>query len=218
MSKLEYAQRAAAALAYLVLHQQDSVGLVTFDSEIRSLVRASSNPSHLKEHSARHGSGSRPSERPSIGPIFHDLAERLKKRGIVIVLSDLFDDVDAMMAGLKHLRHRRHEVIVMHVLDPAEVDFPFDRTDAVPRPGAIARRAGRAARPAARPIWPSSAAISARLQAGCRAQAIDYVPLRTDQSLEVVLSSYLASRGRVRVVDERSPGHSSGRVYANDAE
>ena len=126
MSKLEYAQRAAAALAYLVLHQQDSVGLVAFDSEIRSLVRASSNPSHLKQllHVMEGASAER---KTSLAPIFHDLAERLKKRGIVIVLSDLFDDVDALLAGLKHLRHRRHEVIVMHVLDPAEMDFPFER-------------------------------------------------------------------------------------------
>ena len=64
----------------------------------------------------------------STGPIFHDLAERFKKRGIVIVFSDLFDDVDTMMAGLKHFRHRRHEVILMHVLDPAELEFPFQQT------------------------------------------------------------------------------------------
>ncbi len=125
-SKLEYAQRAAATLAYLVLHQQDSVGLVAFDGEIRSLVRASSNPSHLKQilHVMEGVSAER---KTSIGPIFHDLAERLKKRGIVIVLSDLFDDVEVILTGLKHLRHRRHEVIAMHVLDPAEMDFPFER-------------------------------------------------------------------------------------------
>ena len=69
-----------------------------------------------------------PAERKTAsGAIFHDLAERFKKRGIVVVLSDLFDDVDAMLAGLKHFRHRRHEVILMHVLDPAEMDFPFQQ-------------------------------------------------------------------------------------------
>jgi uncharacterized protein (DUF58 family) len=191
-SKLEYAQRAAATLAYLVLHQQDSVGLVAFDSEIRSLVRASSNPSHLKQilHVLERASAER---KTSLGPIFHDLAERLKKRGIVIVLSDLFDDIEVLLTGLKHLRHRRHEVIVMHVLDPAEMDFPFERItlfrgleqlpDVLAEPRAL-RKAylaefGRYLR---------------KLQAGCRAQAIDYVPLRTDQPLEVVLSRYLASR------------------------
>jgi uncharacterized protein (DUF58 family) len=192
LSKLDYARRAAATLAYLVLHQQDSVGLVAFDSEIRSLVRASSNPSHLKQilHVMEGASAER---KTSLGPIFHDLAERLKKRGIVIVFSDLFDDVEALLAGLKHLRHRRHEVIVMHVLDPAEMDFPFERItlfrgleqlpDVLAEPRAL-RKAylaefGRYLR---------------KLQAGCRAQAIDYVPMRTDQPLEVVLSRYLASR------------------------
>ncbi len=183
---------AAAALAYLVLHQQDSVGLTTFDGEIRKLVRPSSNPSHLND--ILHVMEESPAERKtSLGPIFHDLAERLKKRGIVIVLSDLFDDVEAMMAGLKHLRHRRHEVVLMHVLDPAEVDFPFDSVtlfhgledlpDVLADPPAL-RRAYQA----------EFARYRRRLQAGCRALAIDYVPLRTDQSLEVTLSSYLASR------------------------
>jgi uncharacterized protein (DUF58 family) len=193
MSKLQYAQRAAAALAYLVLHQQDSVGLVAFDSEIRSFVRASSNPSHLKE--ILHVMESLKADRKtSTGPIFHDLAERLKKRGIVIVISDLLDDVDVMMAGLKHLRHRRHEVIVLHVLDPAEVSFPFDqlamfrgleqKSDVLVEPRAL-RKAYLA----------EFGHYLRKLQAGCRAQAIDYVPMQTDQSLEVVLSSYLASRG-----------------------
>jgi uncharacterized protein (DUF58 family) len=193
MSKLHYAKRAAAALAYLVLHQQDSVGLVVFDSEIRTLVRASSNPSRLKEllHVME---GATAERKTSTGPIFHDLAERLKKRGIVIVLSDLFDNLEAMMTGLKHLRHRRHEVILMHVLDPAEVEFPFDEItlfrgleklpDVLVEPKAL-RRAYLA----------EFARYLHQLKTGCRAQSIDYVLLRTDQSLEVVLSSYLASRG-----------------------
>lgn len=100
MSKLEYAQCASAALAYLILQQQDSVGLVTFDREIRSLIRPSGNPSRLKE--ILQVMQNSPAERKTaIGPIFHDLAERFKRRGIVIVLSDLFDDVEAMMTGLR---------------------------------------------------------------------------------------------------------------------
>ena len=127
MSKLEYAQCIAASLAYLVLQQQDSVGMVTFDQEVRALVRASSNPSHLKQllHVMEVAAAER---KTATGPIFHDLAERLKKRGIVVILSDLFDNVPSILAGLKHFRHRRHEVIIFHVLDPAELDFPFQRT------------------------------------------------------------------------------------------
>jgi uncharacterized protein (DUF58 family) len=193
LSKLEYAQCAAAALAYLILHQQDSVGLVTFDREIRSLVRASSNPSHLKQllHVMEQAAAER---KTATGPIFHDLAERLKKRGIVIVLSDLFDDVDSMMTGLKHFRHRRHEVVLMHVLDPAELDFPFEQITLFrgleQLPDVLAEPRGLR-----KAYLAEFGRYLRKLKAGCRMHGIDYVPMRTDQSLEVVLSSYLASRG-----------------------
>ena len=192
LSKLEYAKCAAASLAYLILHQQDSAGLVTFDREIRSLLRASSNPSHMKElvHVMEESAAE---HKTATGAIFHDLAERFKKRGIVVVLSDLFDDVDSMMAGLKHFRHRRHEVILLHVLDPAELEFPFQQItlfkgleqlpDVLVEPRAL-RKAyleefGRFVR---------------KIKKGCRMHRMDYVQMRTDQSLEVALSSYLASR------------------------
>jgi len=192
MSKLEYARCAAAALAYLILQQQDSVGLVTFDNEVRAIMRPSSNPSHLKQllHLMEE---SVPERKTNTGPIFHDLAERFKKRGIVVILSDLFDDVDSMTAGLKHFRHRRHEVILMHVLDPAELDFPFQHTtlfegleqlpEVIVEPRAL-RKA----------YLDQFGQYVRRLQKGCRAHQIDYVLLRTDQPLDVVLSSYLASR------------------------
>ena len=192
MSKLEYAQCMAASLAYLVLEQQDSVGLATFDSELRALVRPSSSPSHLKQllHVM---SESVPARKTAIGAIFHGLAERFKKRGVVVVISDLFDNVPAMIAGLKHFRHRRHEVIVFHVLDPAELDFPFQRTtlfkglEALPEVladpltvrKAYLREFGR---------------FLHEVRQGCRERQIDYVQLRTDQPLDVALSAYLASR------------------------
>ncbi len=192
MSKLEYAQCLAAALAYLVLQQQDSVGLVTFDREVRALVRPSSNPSHLKQllHVMEHAVAERKTQ---TGPIFHDLAERLKKRGIVLILSDLFDDVASIMAGLKHFRHRRHEVILMHVLDPAELEFPFRNMtmfkgleqlpDVLADPKAL------------RDAYLSEfAAFVQRIKKGCREHHIDYVQVRTDQNLDVVLCTYLASR------------------------
>jgi len=192
LSKLEYAQCVAASLSYLILQQQDSVGLVTFDDEIRSLVRASGNPSHLKQILAVM-ENSRPERKTQTGPIFHDLAERLKRRGLALILSDLFDDVPAMMAGLKHFRHRRHEVVVFQVLDPAELDFPFRQTtlfrgmeqlpDVLTDPRAL-RRA----------YLDEFGKFLQAVRKGCRAQRIDYVLLRTDQSLEIALSSYLASR------------------------
>ena len=193
MPKLEYAQCAAAALSYLVLHQQDSVGLATFDHEIRALVRPSSNPSHIKQllHVMEQ---TRAERKTSTGAIFHELAERFKKRGIVVVMSDLFDDVDSMLAGLKHFRHRRHEVILMHVLDPAELEFPFQHATLVrgleQLPEVLVEP--RALRKA---YLAEFERYLHRLKRGCRMHRIDHVLLRTDQSLEVALSSYLASRG-----------------------
>jgi uncharacterized protein (DUF58 family) len=193
MSKLEYAQCAAASLAYLILHQQDSVGLVTFDDEIRALVRASSNPSNM-EQLVHVMEESVPQRKTATGAIFHQLAERLKKRGIIVVLSDLFDDVDAMMAGLKHLRYRRHEVVLLQVLDPAELDFPFRQPtlfrgleqlpDVLAEPGSLRRAYLR-----------EFNGFIHRLKKGCRMHRIDYAQIRTDQSLEVALSTYLGSRG-----------------------
>jgi uncharacterized protein (DUF58 family) len=192
LSKLEYAQCVAAALAYLVLQQQDSVGMVTFDKEIRALVRSSSNPSHLK-HLLHVMETSVPERKTNTGPIFHDLAERLKKRGVVVILSDLFDNVTSMLAGLKHFRHRRHEVILFHILDPAELDFPFRQMtmfkgleqlpDVLTDPRALRQAYLR-----------EFGAFLQAVKKGCRSQHVDYVQLRTDQSLEVALSTYLASR------------------------
>ena len=192
LSKLRYSQVIAASLGYMVLQQQDSVGLATFDDGIRRYLKPSGQPSHLKE--LVHLLDATPARSKSdMGVVFHDLAERFKKRGVVAILSDFFDDVPKILAGLKHFRHRRHEVIVFHVLDPAELEFPFRDTtlfkgleglpELLTEPHAL-RRAYRAE-------------ISTFLDAmkkGCRMIDIDYVPIRTDQPLDVALSSYLAAR------------------------
>jgi uncharacterized protein (DUF58 family) len=192
LSKLEYAKCVAASLAYLILQQQDSVGLVTFDSEIRALVRASSNPSHLKQllH-VMEGTGAQ--RKTATGPIFHELAERLRKRGVVLILSDLFDNVPAMMAGLKHFRHRRHDVIVFHVLDPDELEFPFRQTtlfkgmEELPNVITDPRTLRKA-------YLEEVNRFRREVQKGCRNNHADYVLLRTDQPLDIPLTSYLASR------------------------
>jgi uncharacterized protein (DUF58 family) len=194
MSKLEYAQSAAAALAYMILQQQDSVGAVTFDKEIRTFLRPGSIPSHLKEI-VRVMQEASPERKTALGPIFHELAERFKKRGIMMVFSDLFDDVDTMLAGLKHFRHRRHEVIVFHVLDPAELDFPFDRItmfkglEQMPKALVDPRSVRKA-------YLREFDRFLHRLKQGCRSHQIDYVLMRTDCSLAQALSGYLVSRMR----------------------
>src|SRR5688572_13720533 len=194
LSKLAYCQCATTSLAYLVLHHRDSVGLVTFDQEVRQLIRPSSNPTQLKQLLGvmEHSTAAR---KTRTGPIFHDLAERLGRRGIVVVLSDLFDDVDAMLAGLKHLRHRRHDVIVLHILDPAEIDFPFQQITMFKGLEALGEvitepRSLRAA------YQNEVSAFLKRVKTGCRAQQIDYLTIRTDQPLDGVLIGFLSARKR----------------------
>jgi uncharacterized protein (DUF58 family) len=192
VTKLKYAQFIAAALAYMVLQQQDSVGLAIFDDMVRRYLRPAGQPTHLKE--LLHIMDITPArDKSDLGMVFHDLAERFKKRGVVAILSDLFDDVPRIIAGLKHFRHRRHEVIVFHILDPAELEFPFRQTtlfkgmeglpEILTEPHAL-RRAYQA----------EIGAYLAEIKKGCQMINIDYVPLRTDQELDTALSSYLASR------------------------
>ena len=112
---------------------------------------------------------------------------------MVVVLSDLFDNVPAMLAGLKHFRHRRHEVIVFHVLDAAELDFPFTHTtlfkglEKFPELLTDPRTLRKA-------YLQEFGSFLHDVQQGCREQQIDYVQLRTDRPLDVALSAYLASR------------------------
>jgi uncharacterized protein (DUF58 family) len=197
VTKLQYAQFVVASLAYMILQQQDSVGLVVFDDAVRRYLKPAGQASQLKE--LIHMLDVTPAqEKSDIGMVLNDLAERFKKRGVVAILSDLFDEPARILTGLKHFRHRRHEVIVFHILDPAEVEFPFRATtlfkglegmpEVLTEPHAL-RRAYQA----------ELGAYLDEIKTGCRMMDIDYVPLRTDQSLDVPLSSYLASRAaRVR--------------------
>jgi uncharacterized protein (DUF58 family) len=192
LSKFGYAQCLAAALAHLIIRQRDRVGLVTFDHKIGTLVWPASSTAHLKrllgvmEQAA-------PSGRTGAGPLLHDLAERIKKPGVVVVIGDLLDDVAALLSGLKHFRHRGHEVIIQHVLDRAELDFPFQQVtmfrgleqlpDVLTEPQTLRTAYLRALR-----------GFLHQVQAGIRALGADYVLIPTDRPLDLALSSYLASR------------------------
>ncbi len=192
LSKLEYAQCIAASLAHLTLRQQDSVGLVTFDQEIRTLLRPSGNPSQLKQMA--HVMDETHAERKTAtGPIFHDLAERLKKRGVVVILSDLFDDVPAMMAGLKTFASSPARSGDLSRARSGRIGLPLSADDVVQGleqlPDVLSEP--RALRKA---YLAEFGAFVRSVQSGCRAQHIDYVQMRTDQMLDVPLSAYLSSR------------------------
>ncbi|MEX0728451.1 MAG: DUF58 domain-containing protein, partial [Planctomycetaceae bacterium] len=188
MSKLEYAKCVAATIAYLVLHQQDAVGLVTFDNAIREQIRPSTQPSHLNQLIKVIETTS-PQGETSLGGILHQLAERLTHNSVVILISDLFDDLDSLSMGLKHLRHRRHDVSLMHVIDPAEQDFPFeDPTLFKGLEQTIEHYAEpRSLQTAYRREFES---FLTEVQRTTRDMHMDYALLRTDTTLDVALSSF----------------------------
>jgi uncharacterized protein (DUF58 family) len=192
VSKLAYAQYVCAALSYLILKQQDAVGLATYDNAVRNFVRAGSQPSHLKQicH-VMDISGAKGES--SMGPIFHDLAERIKKRGLVVILSDLFDDVPSLLLGLKHLRHRRHEVLVLQVIDPAEQDFPFQDPTLFKGLEGLPEQLTepRSLRAAYRREFEN---FLKEIRRGCRDLHMEYTVLRTDLPLDVALRTFLTSR------------------------
>jgi uncharacterized protein (DUF58 family) len=124
MTKLEYGSCLAASLAYMMIHQKDACGLVLFDEQIRKYLPPRATMGYLKtmEETLQNV---QTHEETEIGPTLHAIAERMKRRGLVILISDLFDDPRKVMAGLKHFRHRKHEVIVFQVLDPRERDLDY---------------------------------------------------------------------------------------------
>ncbi len=192
MTKLQYAATVAASLAYLLQQQQDAVGLVTFDTDVRRSLPPSSHPSHLKLllHELALTEADRGTD---VADAFHRLAEQLTRRGLVALISDLFVDVDVLLKALQHFRHRRHETIVFHVMHEDEREFPFDdntlfrglesQREVLTEPRAL-RAAYRAA----------VERFLGRVRRGCAALGIDYVPLSTADPLDAALASYLAFR------------------------
>ena len=127
ITKLQYGSYLTAVLAYLMTRQQDSVGLTTFDTKIGLDMPARSSPRHFNEMMQRL-EALEPGEETDIASTLHLLANRFKKRCLIVVISDLYDEPDDVMRALHHFHHRRHEVIVFNVFDKAEVEFPFTDT------------------------------------------------------------------------------------------
>jgi uncharacterized protein (DUF58 family) len=194
VSKLDYARYLAAAIAYLLTRQRDAVGLTAFAGEVVSHFAPSTRPGHLR--SLLVGLDRLvPRERTDLAGPLDRLARMLTRRGLVLVISDLLDDADAVITGLKHVRARGMEVIVFQVLDPAELTFPFDRParfrdletgeDVLASPSLVRdEHVGAMNR------------LVERYGRELGAAGIDYVKLETSQPLDVALMSYLSARKR----------------------
>ncbi len=125
VTKLEYASYLTAAIAYLMTKQNDSVGLILFSDGVSTFIPPRSSPAHLKNILVKLEQVE-PQSRTDVARAFHAVAERVKRRGLIIVLSDFYDEPDNVLKALKHFRHKKHEVLAFHILDHAELEFPFD--------------------------------------------------------------------------------------------
>jgi uncharacterized protein (DUF58 family) len=194
ISKFEYAQCLAASLGYLMNRQRDAVGLTAFDDGITTMLPASARPGHLRAMLITLDR-LKPGRETDVARPLHQLAESIAKRGMVVLISDLLDEPDRVVRGLKHFQFRGTDVIVFHVLDPDEVRFPFQRatrfedleTDeevmAVP---SIVREH----------YLEAMGALVDRYRRDLGACGIDYCQLTTDRPLEMGLLAYLSTRAR----------------------
>lgn len=191
-SKLDYARRLAATLAYLLSHQGDAVGLISFAEKLIQNIPARHSPAHLR-HVFDTLKTLEPQGGSAIVQTLHEAAERIPQRALVIVMSDLFTDVDELFNGFQHMRFRKHDLAVFHLLDKREIDFQFDRPirfvdmesnyTMITDPSMIETEYRHA--------------VQEYLNAvtrGCREFGVDYQRVMTDSNYEKVLASFLLQR------------------------
>lgn len=192
-SKFQYGSELAAALAYLFIKQGDAAGLVTFDHKVRTLMRAESRPSQVRRicevlHT------SEPGEETGVGEVLHEVAERVPQRGLVVLISDLFDDPKKIVKALHHFDFRQHELVVFHLLSEEELSFPFQNyqrfrdLEGVEEMLRIDPQAVRAA------YLQKLRDFIASVESVCGNLRADYVPVTTKTALPETLTRYLGSR------------------------
>ena len=193
-TKLRYAKVLAACLAHVIVRQRDAAGLAVFDSALCRFVEPSSAPG-IAATIAGELEKVEAAPRTDVARLLHEFADRIARRGIVILISDLLDDVPGFARGLDHLRFRGHDVIVFHVLDPWEMEFPFDGTlkfkgleapaELLTRPRRIRDAYLQAFREYLREVRES-----------CERSRVDHVLADTSKPIEGLLTEYLVRRER----------------------
>jgi len=195
VTKFLYAAQLAASLAYLMLQQRDSVGLVLFDDELRRYLAPRATPTHL-HRILTELDGAKTSERTDVGGALRKLTERIHRRGLVILLSDLMDDPERVLTALRYFRHKKHEVVVFHILDPKEVRFDFDREtrfEDLEEDDHITAQPWRIQAEYVREVG----AWRDHYSKVCRENRIDYNFIDTTTSYDAALFAYLGKRSRL---------------------
>jgi uncharacterized protein (DUF58 family) len=193
--KFDYARKLAASLAYLLMSQQDAVGLITFDAKVRDIIPCRTKISHL-HLMLETMVNTTPGKDTSLAPVLESLAQRLKRRGLVILISDFFDDPAALLRSIGILRKKGHEIIALQLWDRDEIDFPFgnwarfenlenDDDFLLLDPATIRLR-----------YIEAQQNFAAQLKDGFRKHQVDYLSLPTDESHSAALRNYLALRMR----------------------
>jgi uncharacterized protein (DUF58 family) len=195
LSKLEYGSYLAAALAYLMLHQNDAVGLILFDREMRQYLAPKARPTQFRRildllETPPTGADT------DVGTVLHQLAERIKRRGLVILISDLIDDPAKIANGLQHFRHNHHEVVVFHVMDEAELTLPYDRLTRFKDMEGAGRVVANPKTLRARYLARIKAFIDG-IQAACFERSISYNLANTKEPYDMFLAAYLEKRSRM---------------------
>lgn len=193
ISKLQYAKFLAASLAYLLNRQQDAVGLVAFDQRVHTQVPARSRTGHMRtifgQLSLLEAGGE-----TRLAESLHDLAEILTRRGIVVLISDFYDDSERLQSAFQHLRFKGHDLVAFHILDKSEVDFDFSDPILVLEDSETAEQM---------PVLPDVVMSDYRarmrghideMRRCAAANRVDYEMITTDQPLDFALSSFLSRR------------------------
>jgi uncharacterized protein (DUF58 family) len=195
ISKFEYGIYLAAALTYMLINQRDSIGLTLYNDEIRTFLPPHSKQSYIHQILKALAS-TVPSNTTGTAHSLDTLAERIKRRGLVVIISDFFDDVDSIISALRHFRHKQHEVLVFHTLDPREIDFKFGNAavfkdmetdeEIVTLPYQMQRSYSKAVK-----------GFIDKIKKECLNHNIDYNLIDTSQSFDKALRSYLTKRQKM---------------------
>ncbi|HLA85844.1 MAG TPA: DUF58 domain-containing protein [Thermoguttaceae bacterium] len=196
LDKFGCAATIAASLAYLILRQQDAVGCLTFDAGVRATVPQRTKRNHI-DAIVQSLDASRPENKTDLYDVLRRAAETYPRRGLMVLVSDLLVEREGLFKGLRLLRSRGHDVMVFHVMDDDELDFPFNgptRFDAMEDDGRL-RCNPRALRDG---YLRALGEYLDEVRRGCASHNVDYTLLRTRQSLDAALAAYLSNRMRIR--------------------
>jgi uncharacterized protein (DUF58 family) len=191
-TKYDHATAIAASLSYMAIQQQDSVGLAIFDNELKRFFKPSNSPGQWKI--ITHELCLVPQlKKTNTGKILDQLAEKLHHRSLIVILSDFFDDIESIKKGLRHLRYKKHEMMVFQILDPMEIEFPFEDVTlfkGLEEMGELLTEP-RSLRDG---YLEQLALATDQLKKLCRGMHVDYVRMNTGETLDVSLSGFLATR------------------------